>query len=372
MDWFDKIAGNISGGLAGGFLAMLINHIAMENVFKGNVGWLSARQIAQCYRSWNQACMIYAWQYIEKHKILFALAQIGFLIGFGTLGLGILSAIPALTATINSISLYISIACAVFCVLGLYLIAISSIVNYDDGETIEYEDEPVLISIDPKEPVNGYTYCPEDRLILTSNDESIPQPSRVAQLGEAYTRLRLWVKHLEKMIQKDQWMLSRSLNQEMDRTQDRLLQIEQRLFEIGAVESNLNCKELSYWVLTRFYEYHFKKNKNKILDVSPRKQKSCLKQMQKQSDEIGSGIITACEKSEELQYLTMFQQENLEKALQILIRQVHDIKRMDAYISDKSYEQWILRQDEKVKQCQNLLTKRKKYLEHSLEYDKKE
>ena len=185
-------------------------------------------------------------------------------------------------------------------------------------------------------------------------------------------RLRLWVQNLEKMIQKNQWTLSRSLNQEMDRTQDHLLQIEQRLFEIGAVESNLNCKELSYWVFTRFYEYSFQKSEGKLIGASPRQQKSCKKKMQRETNEIGHKIIIACEKSESLQYLTMFQQENLEKALKIFDSQISKIKQVNAFLGDISCEQWILQQNKTAKQCQDLLIARKKYLEHFMECNKKE
>lgn len=166
------------------------------------------------------------------------------------------------------------------------------------------------------------------------------------------------------MVRKNQWKLSRSLNEEMDRTQDHLLQIEQRTFEIGAVESNLNCKELSYWVLTRFYEYHFKENKRKILNASVRTQRFCLKNMQKEIDELGSNIITACEKCDAFSYLTVFQQENLEKALQVFISQVQGMKRINLFVSDTSYAQWTLQQERKIEQCQKLLAKRRERLEN--------
>lgn len=368
MNWLDTVVNNVSGGLSIGFLAMMINHIAMENIFKGNVGWLGARQISRCYHSWNQACMIYAWKYLEKHRILFAFAQIHFFIGFSTFSVGILSAIPSFVERVDSVLLYVLVACAVSCVFGLYLIIISSVVSYGDDEDEEDEDSVIPISTESEQRPDGYIYYPEDRFVLTPNDESIPQPSRVAQLGESHMRLRLWVQNLEKMIQKNQWTLSRSLNQEMDRTQDHLLQIEQRLFEIGAVESNLNCKELSYWVFTRFYEYSFEKSEKKLIGTSPRQQKSCKKKMQRETAEIGHKIIIACEKSESLQYLTMFQQENLEKALKIFRSQISRIEQLN----DISCEQWILQQNETAKQCQDLLTIRKKYLEHFMECNKKE
>lgn len=357
--------GNVSGGLAGGFLAMLINHIAMENVLKGNIGWLSVRQTARCYRYWNQACMIYAWQYLEKHRILFALAQLCFFVGTITFGLGILSGIPRFAAMIDAISLHIGILCAVACILGLYFIVISLVVNYGDTDEPEEED-PILTPIDSTAPIDGYTYCPPNRFILIANDESVPQPSRVAQLEEAHMRLRLWVTNLEKMVRKNQWTLSRSLDEEMDRTQDHLLQIEQRAFAIGAVESNLNCKELSYWVLTRFYEYHFRKNKNNLTEVSQRRKQSCLKQMQKIINEIGLKIIVACEKSKELQYTTAFQQENLEKAWRVFDAQVREMRQLSVFADCTSCEQWILQQDQRVKQCRKLLDDRKKYLEEQV------
>lgn len=363
MNWINQVTDNVLGGMAGGFLAMLINHIAMENILKGNVGRLGARQIARCYRAWNQACMIYAWQYLERHRILFALAQIGFFIGTVTFGLGILSGIPRFAAAIDSVSLQIGIVCAAACVLGMYFSVISLVVSYGDEDEQE-EEEPILAPIDSVTPIDGYTYCPPNRFILTANDESIPQPSRLAQLGEAHMRLRLWVTNLEKMVRKNQWTLSRSLNEEMDRTQDYLLQIEQRTFEIGAVESNLNCKELSYWVLTQFYEYHFKENKRKILDASVRRQRFCLKNMQKEINELGSNIITACEKCDAFSYLTVFQQENLEKALQVFISQVQGMKRINLFVSDTSYAQWTLQQERKIEQCQKLLIKRRERLEN--------
>lgn len=263
---------------------------------------------------------------------------------------------------IDAISLHIGILCAVACILGLYFIVISLVVNYGDTDEPEEED-PILTPIDSTTPIDGYTYCPPNRFILIANDESVPQPSRVAQLEEAHMRLRLWVTNLEKMVRKNQWTLSRSLDEEMDRTQDHLLQIEQRAFAIGAVESNLNCKELSYWVLTRFYEYHFRKNKNNLTEVSQRRKQSCLKQMQGTINEIGLKIIVACEKSKELQYTTAFQQENLEKAWRVFDAQAREMRQLSVFADCTSCEQWILQQDQRVKQCRKLLDDRKKYLE---------
>lgn len=58
----------------------------------------------------------------------------------------------------------------------------------------------------------------------------------------------------------------------------------------------------------------------------------------------------------------------LEKALKVFRSQISKMKQ----IGDTSCEQWILQQNKTAKQCQDLLTVRKKYLEHFMECSKKE
>ena len=71
---------------------------------------------------------------------------------------------------IDAISLHIGILCAVACILGLYFIVISLVVNYGDTDESE-EKEPILTPIDSTTPIDGYTYCPPNRFILIADDE---------------------------------------------------------------------------------------------------------------------------------------------------------------------------------------------------------
>ena len=85
--------------------------------------------------------------------------------------------------------------------------------------------------------------------------------------------------------------------------------------------------------------------------------------MQGTINEIGLKIIVACEKSKELQYTTAFQQENLEKAWRVFDAQAREMRQLSVFADCTSCEQWILQQDQRVKQCRKLLDDRKKYLE---------
>ena len=84
----------------------------------------------------------------------------------------------------------------------------------------------------------------------------------------------MWIINLEKRIKENTWEYDTTVNEEMDDLYDRFSQLERRLFEIGAIESDVNLYCCGYWVFPDIYLKYIKKQQFQFKDKTLRQQKN--------------------------------------------------------------------------------------------------
>ena len=362
----DKIVGCIVIGV----MVAFVNNVAMDTIFKNNIGRLYAQQIKRGVSLWNQLCMWFARPYITVHKCLFTIVQIFCLTGFMITCYGIMILIPCkLPQLMDSYADLVIIFGGILLVIGLHLVFFASIIDYssilsDENEAVDKKKDEILESDLYSKSSSGYeiNHDQKRRWVLGPEDETIPQPSRVVQHSETLQRLELWIINLEKRIKENTWEYDTTVNEEMDDLYDRFSQLERRLFEIGAIESDVNLYCCGYWVFPDIYLKYIKKQQFQFKDKTLRQQKKCLKNMQKRVVKIRYGILLACEKSKKIHYITMLQQENLENALEIYTDVVRNVNHLAIQINNQKSLQWCCKEKKYIEQCSLLLENRRRHL----------
>ena len=146
----DKIVGCIVIGL----MVAFVNNVAMDTIFKNNIGRLYAQQIKRGVSLWNQLCMWFARPYITVHKCLFTIVQIFCLTGFMITCYGIMILIPCkLPQLMASYADLVIIFGGILLVIGLHLVFFASIIDYssilsDENEAVDKKKDEMLAFVD--------------------------------------------------------------------------------------------------------------------------------------------------------------------------------------------------------------------------------